>query len=270
MTGTNITQGTMDNGGKSAVQQCCGFGARPWAYEAAAFLLLVGCGVALRLAGHDLPNFAPVAAMALFAGYFFRSAWVAACVPLSVMAISDCFLGGYHWGVMVLVYGMLAFPVCLRGWLRKTFVLGRGRLSETLTPLAGLLSCGLMSSILFFVVTNFGVWCGVPHLRGQLERSGAVLRGGDSVLPLHAGRRPVLRHAAVRQLCVGCERSPVARACLSYELTLVRPTMSESSEMSGGAGGREEIAAAGKAAALRSDCNRRVMALPAPLPCSAT
>ncbi len=159
MTGTNMTQGTMDNGGKSAVQQYCGFGARPWAYEVATFLMLVGCGVAIRLAGQDWPNFAPVAALALFAGYFFRSAWVAACVPLSVMAISDCFLGGYHWGVMVLVYGMLAFPVCLRGWLRKTFVLGRGRLSETWAPLAGLLSCGLMSSILFFVVTNFGVWC---------------------------------------------------------------------------------------------------------------
>ena len=99
-------------------------GDRPWAREAAVFAVLVGSGVALRLAGHELPNFAPVAAMALFAGYFFRSALVAVCVPLTVMAISDWFLGGYHWGVMVLVYGMLMFPVLLRGWLRQTFVFG--------------------------------------------------------------------------------------------------------------------------------------------------
>jgi hypothetical protein len=163
MTGTNMTQGTktrgtVDNGSSSVVQQCCGFGDRRWVSEVAAFVLLVGSGVAVRLVGHDWPNFAPVAAMALFAGYFFRSALVALCVPLTVMAISDWFLGGYHWGVMVLVYGTLAFPVLLRGWLRRTFVLGRGRGTETVAPLAGLLSCALMSSILFFVVTNFGVW----------------------------------------------------------------------------------------------------------------
>ena len=61
---------------------------------------------------------------------------------------------------MVLVYGMLAVPGVLRGWLRQTFVLGRGRLSARLAPLAGLLSCSLLSSVLFFVVTNFGVWLG--------------------------------------------------------------------------------------------------------------
>ena len=105
MTGTNMTQGTItqrtvDSDGRSAARRCCGLGDRPWAYEAVAFVLLVGSGAAMRLACHELPNFAPVAAMALFAGYFFRSALVAACVPLTVMAISDWFLGGYHWGQM--------------------------------------------------------------------------------------------------------------------------------------------------------------------------
>ncbi len=74
MTGKSITDGTDRNGGGSVLQRCAGSGDRPWAREAAAFAVLVGSGVALRLAGHELPNFAPVAAMALFAGYFFRSA----------------------------------------------------------------------------------------------------------------------------------------------------------------------------------------------------
>ncbi|MHB8866936.1 MAG: DUF6580 family putative transport protein, partial [Pirellulaceae bacterium] len=160
MTGTNMTPGTMDNGSRATVPQRGRWEDRPWAYDAAAFVLLVGGGVAVRLAGHDWPNFAPVAAIALFAGYFFRSAGVAVCVPLSVMALSDWFLGGYHWGVMLLVYAALAFPVALRSWLRSTFVLGPGRVREALTPLAGLWACGILSSVLFFTVTNFGVWLG--------------------------------------------------------------------------------------------------------------
>lgn len=138
---------------------------RSWWTEAAVFVLLVSGGVALRWACQDLPNFAPVAAMALFAGYFFRSALLALLVPLSVMAVSDWgFAGGYHWTVMAPVYGMLALPVLLRGWLRHAFDLRQAR---PIMPLVGLFSCGLLSSVLFFVVTNFGVWCGA----GMYDRS---------------------------------------------------------------------------------------------------
>ncbi len=131
---------------------------RHWMQEAAAFVVLVGAGVALRLACRDLPNFAPVAALALFAGYYFRSALLALCVPLSVMALSDWFLGGYSWYMMGLVYGMLAMPVALRGWLRRSLAMQPGRGWESFAPAAGLVGCGLGSSLLFFLVTNFGVW----------------------------------------------------------------------------------------------------------------
>ncbi len=160
MTGKSIINGTTRNSGQWMLDRRSGAQDGAWTRQAAVFALLVTSGVALRLAGHELPNFAPVAALALFAGYFFRSALVAMCVPLSVMAISDLFLGGYHWGVMVLVYGMLMFPVLLRGWLRQTFVLGTGRFAGRLASLIGLLSCSLLSSVLFFLVTNFGVWLG--------------------------------------------------------------------------------------------------------------
>lgn len=131
---------------------------RTWQMELVAFILLVGSGIALRLVFSDLPNFAPVAALALFAGYFFRSRLVAISVPLTVMAVTDMVLGGYGWQMMMLVYGMLAAPVALRGWLRKSLTLQKGGLSEAIAPLVGLISCGLASSILFFLVTNFGVW----------------------------------------------------------------------------------------------------------------
>ncbi len=129
---------------------------RPWWADAVTFGVLVASGVTLRLVCHELPNFAPVAAMALFAGFFFRSRLVALAVPLSVMIISDQFLGAYHPAIMVLVYGTLALPVLLSTWLRRAVDLGGDR---KLAPLLGLFSCGLASSVLFFLVTNFGVWC---------------------------------------------------------------------------------------------------------------
>jgi len=136
--------------------------------DVVAFAVLVGAGVTLRLACHDIPNFAPVAAMALFAGYFFRSSLWALMVPLSVMALSDWFLGGYHLGVMVLVYGMLTLPVACRPWLRRAFAM---RPARTTAPLLGLLCCGLASSVVFFLVTNLGVW----YWFGGYERSAAGL-----------------------------------------------------------------------------------------------
>jgi hypothetical protein len=121
-------------------------------------LALVGAGVGLRLVFRDIPNAAPVAALALFAGYFLRSPWMALAVPLSVMAVSDWFLGGYAWQMMALVYGMLAMPVAMRPWLRRAFRLHETGAGGPWAPTAGLVGSSLACSVLFFVVTNFGVW----------------------------------------------------------------------------------------------------------------
>ena len=126
--------------------------------EGLVLVALVAVGVGLRLFFRDLPNFAPVAAVALFAGYYFRSMLVAASVPLAVMAISDGFLGGYDAYMMMLVYGMLAFPVLLRTPIRRLFHFERPGWSGTIVPLTGLVGCSLLASVLFFLVTNFGVW----------------------------------------------------------------------------------------------------------------
>lgn len=132
--------------------------ATPWRVQWAAFGLLVALGVASRLVCEDLPNFAPVAAIALFAGYYFRSALMAWSVPLSVMAISDYFMGGYSWHMMALVYSMLALPVACRGWLRRhTFADGELS-SQAVRGAASVGACGLLASVTYFVVTNFGVW----------------------------------------------------------------------------------------------------------------
>ena len=120
------------------------------------FAALVLFGVQLRIILQHLPNFAPVAALALFSGYFFRSWLVALLVPLSVMAISDCFIGGYDWQMMAIVYAMLAAPVALRNVLRTYLRIEKGSVFAMLRPIAGLVACGVGSSIVFFLITNLG------------------------------------------------------------------------------------------------------------------
>jgi len=134
--------------------------------ELVLFVGMVTACVLLRLALQDLPNFAPVAAVALFAGYFFRSALLAVCVPLCAMTISDLMIGGYDPRMMVVVYAMLALPVAARGFLRRQLPMG-DRLGQVWKPVAGLLTCGLAASLLFFFVTNFGCWLWM----GAYERS---------------------------------------------------------------------------------------------------
>ena len=126
--------------------------------EIVLFVALILFGAWLRVALQDIPNFAPIAAAALFAGYFFRRRMMAVCVPLLTMAISDTWIGAYHLGLMAIVYAMLVLPV-VGGWfLRRFFELPGRSTQSTAISLLGLLGCSLVASILFFVVTNFGHW----------------------------------------------------------------------------------------------------------------
>jgi len=124
--------------------------------ELAVFCGLVLAGASVRVLLTDLPNFAPVAAIALFAGYYFRSRAAALLVPLAVMGISDLFFGSYDWQMMALVYGALMLPVFGRSMLRRWFSLDEG--AAPLRASAGLLASSLGASISFFVITNFGAW----------------------------------------------------------------------------------------------------------------
>jgi hypothetical protein len=131
--------------------------------EGLVFLVLVGAGVALRLFVRDVPNFAPVAAIALFSGYYFGSWLVEGSVPLAVMGISDLVIGGYHPVLMITVYGMLALPVGMRGLLRAGLNEDDSRpvvgsMQRGSRALACLLGCSVVSSVLFFVVTNAVTW----------------------------------------------------------------------------------------------------------------
>ncbi len=114
----------------------------------ARFLTLVAMTLAAattRLLPHP-PNVTPIAAMALFGGAHFGSPRTSLAVPLTAMFLSDLLLGfGLH-PVMPFVYGSFAFTVWLGRWLRA-------RRSPLAIAVAAL--CG---SVVFFLVTNLGVW----------------------------------------------------------------------------------------------------------------
>ena len=120
--------------------------------------LLVVVGVVLRLQLQHIPNFAPVAGLALFSGFFFRSRWLALAVPLSIMGVSDFWVGGYELPLMLTVYGSLAAPVLLRRLLQRYMNVGEGTILQCLRSMTGVMSCGIAASVSFFVTTNLAVW----------------------------------------------------------------------------------------------------------------
>jgi hypothetical protein len=105
-------------------------------------VIFIGIAVLSRVLPHPL-NFTPLTAIALFGGVYF-SKRLAFVVPMAALLISDSILGFY--GMMPWVYGSF-----LAAGLIGYFIRGR---KSVLTVSAGT----LVSSILFFLVTNFGVW----------------------------------------------------------------------------------------------------------------
>lgn len=102
-------------------------------------------------------NFTPIGAIALFgAAYFTRKKW-ALIVPLIAIWISDLLLNnityaeyydGFTWftGGFLYLYGSIAMIVILGYYLLKKVTFGR------------VLGGALGASVIFFIISNFGVW----------------------------------------------------------------------------------------------------------------
>ena len=108
------------------------------------FFYLVGLIALSRIIPHP-PNFTPVLAMAVFMPYLTRDLYSAMLEPLSAMFVSDFYLG-FH-SSMFWVYISILLGTTLSQYtisMKKTYVhLG---------------SNALLSSTIFFIITNFAVW----------------------------------------------------------------------------------------------------------------
>jgi len=125
---------------------------------------LIFLGVLLRIATHfhdypliapfvkflpHIPNFAPIAALALFGGTYLNKRY-ALIIPIVAMLIADYFIGFYNPYIMASVYGSFILIGFIGIWLRD---------HKTLPNIVG---GSLTGSIIFFLVTNFAVWA-VPQ-----------------------------------------------------------------------------------------------------------
>jgi uncharacterized membrane protein len=117
---------------------------------------LIAAAAATRLLPHP-PNVTPMAAMALFGGAHLADRRLAFLVPLGAMLASDLVLGLH--ALLPVVYGAFALIV----WIGT-------RLAGRITPVR-VAAATLAGSVLFFVVTNFGVWA----LGGLYPRTAAGL-----------------------------------------------------------------------------------------------
>ncbi|MFA6304226.1 MAG: DUF6580 family putative transport protein [Patescibacteria group bacterium] len=107
-------------------------------------VVLAALGIYLRLSPHPA-NFAPIGAIALFAGVYLPKKW-AIILPLGIMLLTDLFLGFYEWQTMLTVYGCLA----LTFWVGVKIKNHKNFLTVA--------SATMATSIIFFMATNFAVW----------------------------------------------------------------------------------------------------------------
>lgn len=106
--------------------------------------LLIALGIACRFLPH-IPNFAPIGAIALFGALYLPKKY-ALILPLGAMFISDIFIGFYSWQIMTSVYLGFILTVALGLVIRKR------------KSFSSVLSVTLLSSVLFYLLTNFAVW----------------------------------------------------------------------------------------------------------------
>lgn len=95
-----------------------------------------------RLVPHP-PNLAPVGGLALFSGAHLKGK-IAYGLPLLIMLISDLFLGFHSTIPYVYLSFLLIVFIGRRLQKKKTFI--------------RIITISFTSSVLFFLITNFGVW----------------------------------------------------------------------------------------------------------------
>lgn len=113
--------------------------------------LIVVLAALMRLVPH-LPNVAPIGAMALFGGMYLDKKY-AFIIPLAALFLSDIFLG-FH-ATMPFVYGSFLLSGLIGLWIRQNRSVKRVVFGT------------LFSSVLFFLITNFGTWL----VSGMYEKS---------------------------------------------------------------------------------------------------
>lgn len=106
-------------------------------------VVLIVLGAFARLVPHPW-NFTPIMAIGLYAGARSTKLWTAALITLTALLLSDSILGFYSG--MPYVYAASLVPVVLGWYMRER------------SGIATVVASAVLSSVLFFLVTNAAVW----------------------------------------------------------------------------------------------------------------
>ena len=105
-------------------------------------ILLVVALAQLRLIPHP-PNFTPILAVGIFSGYYFKNFFMSLFIIILSMFLGDLYLGIHD--TMFFTYISLIAVVAVGFYIKKF---------KSLEILFG----GIISSVCFFIITNFGAW----------------------------------------------------------------------------------------------------------------
>jgi len=104
------------------------------------------------LLGHP-SNFAPIDAIALFSGCYFAGRFTKLIVPLLSVWVGDLFINYMYMQKVVLLYDGFYWQYACYGLM----VFIGSRLAQRVKPLT-LMTATVSSAVLFFIISNFGVW----------------------------------------------------------------------------------------------------------------
>ena len=100
------------------------------------------------------PNFTPVIAVAIMSAYFFRNIYLAFSIILISMLMTDAFIGFYDNIIFVYLSLFLIISVFYK--------------FSAKINLKNLFIFSFLGSIIFFLVSNFGVWALGSHAAGNI------------------------------------------------------------------------------------------------------
>jgi len=106
-------------------------------------ITVIAVAAIYRIIPH-IPNFTPVAAMALFGGTYINRKVFAFIIPMAAMIISDLVIGLH--GTMLAVYVSFAISVGIGILIRKKI------------NIFSVILASVASSVIFFIITNIAVW----------------------------------------------------------------------------------------------------------------
>lgn len=104
-------------------------------------------------------NFTPIGAMVLFGAAYFSNKYIALFIPLMAMWISDLVLNNtvyssFYKGFVFFSDGFYWIYICF------ILIAGLGFLLLKKVKITNIFGASLSASLLFFIVSNFGVWLG--------------------------------------------------------------------------------------------------------------